>query len=98
MSDNIISVGHLMEDGYTVIHWIPSRAKEEGFSLNDVPLYDGTITTPLGQTMIVMEHAQQTWYLPLPSTNRSTKSTTLIIDSGNSFNLLMEIDNVDDKG
>jgi len=61
--------------------------------------------TPDGKTIIVMEYAQYTWRLPVPSTKRQTKSTTLIVDSdssfidpGNSFYMLHDIDNVDDEG
>jgi len=49
-----------MEAGLTVNHRIPCHAKEDGFSLKDVPLYGGTITTTDGQTMIIMEYTQHT--------------------------------------
>ena len=50
-------------------HRIPSQATEDGFSRKAVPLYGGTITTPDGKTIIVMEYAQLSWRLALPSNN-----------------------------
>ena len=73
MSDSLIPVGRLIEAGFSVNHRIPSQANEDGFSLKAVPLYGGTITTPDGKTMIVMEYAQHTWRLPLPSNKRVSK-------------------------
>jgi len=65
-------------------------------------------------TTVVMEYAQHTWRLPLPSTKRCTKPNlppratsencaatppigSSFIDTGNLFNMLDEIDNVDDE-
>jgi len=73
MSDSLIQMGRI-EAGFMVIHRIPSQAKENEFSLKTVPLYGGTITTPDGKTIIVMEYAQYTWRLPLPSVKRSSQS------------------------
>jgi len=73
MSDSLIPVGRLIAAGFTVNHRIPSQANEDGFSLKAVPLYGGTITTPDGKTTIVMEYAQHTWRLPLPSNKRFSK-------------------------
>ena len=100
MSDGLIPISRHIEAGFTIIHRIASQAKEDGFSLRDVPLYGSTITTPDGQTMTVMEYAQYTWRLPLQSTKRHTKSITPIVDSGKLFNLLDGINNValDDEG
>jgi hypothetical protein len=39
MSQNLIPVGRLIEAGFTVIHKIPSQAKEDEFSHKTVPLY-----------------------------------------------------------
>jgi len=61
MSDSLILMGYLIETGFTVMHRIPTQAKEDGFSLKTVPLYGSTIMTPDGKTIIVMEHAQHTW-------------------------------------
>jgi len=58
MSDSLILVSRLIEAGFTVNHRIPSQANEDGFSLKAVPLYGGTITTPDGTTIIVMEYAR----------------------------------------
>ena len=60
MSDSLIPVGRLIEAGFTVNHRIPSQANKDGFSLKAIPLYGGTITTPDGKTIIVMEYAQHT--------------------------------------
>ena len=70
MSDSLIPVGRLIEAGFTVNHRIPSQANEDGFPLKAVPLYGCTITTPDCKTIIVMEYAQHTWHLPLPSNKR----------------------------
>jgi len=70
MSDSLIPVGCLIEASFSVNHRILSQANEDGFSLKAVPLYSGTITTPDGKTIIVMEYAQHTWRLPLPSNKR----------------------------
>jgi len=56
MSDSLIPVGCLIEAGFSVNHRIPSQANEDGFSLKAVPFYGGTITTPDGKTIIVMEY------------------------------------------
>jgi len=114
MSDSLIPMGRLIEAGFTVNHRIPSQAKEDGFSLKTVPLYGGTITTPDGKTTIVMEYAQHTWRLPLPSTQRfsttnlppratshgvaTPTSGNSFVDPGNSFNVLDEINDVDTEG
>ena len=66
-SDSLIPVGRLIEAGFTVIHRIPSQAKEDGFPLKPVPLYAGTTTTPDGKTTIAMQYAQLTLILPLPA-------------------------------
>jgi len=77
MSDILIPVGCLIEAGFPVNHRIPSQANEIGFSLKDVSLYSGTIMTPDGKTIIVMEFAQHTWHLPLPSNKRFSKRKLL---------------------
>ena len=56
MPDSLISVGRVIEAGFTVIHRIPSQAKEDRFSLKTIPLYGGTITMPDGKTILVMEY------------------------------------------
>jgi len=63
----------LIEVGFKVMYRIPSHAKDNGFSL--FPLYGGTTMTLDGQTVIVIEYAQHTWHLSLPSTTLRTKST-----------------------
>jgi len=74
MSDRLIPVGRLIDIGFTVNYRIPSQATEDGFSRKAVPLYGGTITTPDGKTIIVMEYAQHTWRLALlPSNKRFSK-------------------------
>jgi len=96
MSDSLMPVGRLIEAGFSVNHTIPSQANEDGFSLKAVPLYSGTITTPDGRTIIVMEYAQHTWRLPLPSNKRFSKpkllpraTSEIFVDlrsTGSSFN------------
>jgi len=115
MSDSLIPVGRLIEAGFTVNHRIPSQANEHGFSLTAFPLYGGTITTPDGETIIVMEYAQHTWRHPLPSNQHVAKpklppratsenfvdlrsNGSSFMDPGNLFNMLDEIDDVDDEG
>jgi len=73
MSDSLLPVGRLIEAGFTVHHRIPSQATEDGFPLKTFPLYGGTTTTPDCKTIIVMEYAQHTWRLPLPSNKRVSK-------------------------
>jgi len=111
MSDSLLPVGCLIKAGFTVHHRIPSQATEDGFSLKIFPLYSGTITTPGRKTIIVMEYAQHTWRLPLPSNKfvskpkmppeifvdlRSTYSS--FIDPSNLFHMLDGIDDVYDEG
>jgi len=74
---SLIPVGRLIEAGFSVNHRIPSQANVDGFSLKAIPLYGGTITTPDGKTIIVMEYAQHTWRLPLPSNKRFSKPKLL---------------------
>jgi len=69
-------VGCLIAAGFSVNHKIPSQVNEDGFSLKAVPLYGGTITRPDGKT-IVMEYAQHTWRLPLPSNKSFSKPKLL---------------------
>ena len=64
MSDSLVSAGRLMEKGFRVIFRIPSEADVDGFSSSVFPLYGGTITTPDGATVIVMEYLNHTWRLP----------------------------------
>ena len=71
MSDSLIPVCHLIEAGFSANHRIPSQANEDGFLLKAVPLYGGTITTPDGKTIIVMEYAQHTCHLTSASQNQS---------------------------
>ena len=73
MSDSRIPVGRLIEAGFTVNHRIQSQANEDRFSLKAVPLYGGTITTPDGKSIIVMEYAQHIWRLPLQSIQHFSK-------------------------
>jgi len=73
MSDSLLPVGCLIKTGFTVHHRIPSQTTKNGFSLKTFPLYGGTITTPDCKTIIVMEYAQHTWHLPLPSKKRVSK-------------------------
>jgi len=70
MSDSLIPVDRLIEAGFSVNHRISSQANEDGFSLKAIPLYGGTITTPDGKTIIVLEYDQHTWRLSLPSNKR----------------------------
>jgi len=87
MSDSRIP-GRLIEAGLTVNHRIPSQANEDGFSLKAVPLYGGTITTPDGKSIIVMEYAQHTWRLPLQSNQHFSKPKLLPhAASGNAVDL-----------
>ena len=73
MSDSLIPVGRLIKAGFTVNHRIPSQANEHGFFLEAFPLYSGTITTPDGETITVMEDAQHTWRHLLPSNKHVSK-------------------------
>ena len=114
-SDSLIPVGRLIEAGFTVIHRIPSQAKEDGFPLKPVPLYAGTTTTPDGKTTIAKWANSPLSSLPLLSSQRCSKpilpprttsencaATRLIgssfLDPGNSFNMLDDIDDVDNEG
>jgi len=110
MSDSLIPVGFLIESGFTVNHRIPVQANEDGLSLKAFPLYGGTITTPDGKTTIVMEYAQHTWRLSLPSNKRISKpklppraTSEIFVDShsaGSSFidpsNSYYMLDEIDD--
>ena len=110
MSDSHIPMGRLVEAGFTVNHRIPSQTKDDGFSLNQFPLYGDTIATPDGKTTIVMEYAQHTWRLTLPCTQSNlpprttshgvatTTSGNSFVDPGNSFNILDEINDVATEG
>jgi hypothetical protein len=73
MSDSLIPVGRIIEAGFTVNPRIPSQANEDGFPFKAFPLYGDTITTIDRKTIIVMEYAQHTWHLPLPSNKRVSK-------------------------
>jgi len=85
MSDSLILVGRLIESGFWVNHRIPSQANEDAYSLKAVLLYGGTITTPDGKTIIVMEYAQHTWRLPLPSNKRFSKPKLLTRATSENF-------------
>ena len=66
MSDSLVSAGRLMEADYNVIFRLPSKAATDGFSSKQFPLYGGTVTSPDGSTVIVMEYVSHTWRLPKP--------------------------------
>ena len=69
----------LQKQGFQSTTEFQSQANEDGFSLKAVLLYGGTITTPDGKTIIVMEYTQHTlsWRLPLPSNKRFSKPKLL---------------------
>ena len=64
MSDSLVSAGRLMEADYGVIFRIPSNADSDGFPSAQFSLYGGSVTTPDGSTVIVMEYVNHTWRLP----------------------------------
>jgi len=61
MSNSLVSVGHLIEADYGVIFRIPSNADSDGFPSAQFLLYGGSVTTPDGSTVIVMEFVNHTW-------------------------------------
>jgi len=77
MSDSLFPEGRLIKAGFTVHLRIPFHPTEDGFPLKTFPVYSGTITTPDRKTIIVMEYAQHTWRIPLPSNKRVSKPKTL---------------------
>jgi len=74
MSDSLIPMGRLVEAGFTVNHRIPSQAKEDGFSLNQFPLYGGTIATPMPLTPTL--RSLNRW--PGSSSTRHTSLATIL--------------------
>ena len=63
MSDSLVSAGRLMMAHYGVIFQIPSNTDSDGFPFKQFSLYGGSVTTPDGSTMIVMEYVNHTWRL-----------------------------------
>jgi len=64
MSNSLVSAGRLMEADYRVIFRILSNADSDGFPSAQFPLYGGSVTTPDGSTVIIMEYVNHTWRLP----------------------------------
>ena len=56
MSDSLVSAGRPMEADYGVIFRIPSNADHDGFPSAQFPLFGGSVTTPDGSTVIIMEY------------------------------------------
>jgi len=63
MSDSLVSEGRLMEAEYGVIFRITSIVDSDGFPFSQFPLYGGSVTTPDGSTVIVMEYVNRIWRL-----------------------------------
>jgi hypothetical protein len=64
MSDSLVSASRLMEADDGVIFRIPSNAGSDGFPSAQFPQHGGSVTTPDGSTVIVMEYVNHTWRLP----------------------------------
>jgi len=54
----------LMEADYGVVFRIPSNVDSDGFPSAQFPLYGGSVTSPDGSTVIVIEYVSHTWRLP----------------------------------
>ena len=66
-----------MKADYNVISRLSSKA--DGVFSKQFPLYGGTVTSPDGSTVFVMEYVSHTWRLPKPggAPNNFTKPKSL---------------------
>jgi hypothetical protein len=68
LTDSLIPVGRLKEDGFDVSFRIPVEAHIDGVDLAVYPKYGGKIITPKPDSRtIFMEYEDETWRLPKPT-------------------------------
>ena len=68
LTDSLIPVGRLKEDGFDVSFRIPIEAHIDGVDMDVYPKYGGKIITPKPDSRtILMEYGDETWSLPKPT-------------------------------
>jgi len=94
LTDSLIPVGRLKEDGFHVSFRIPIEAYADGVDPTVYPTYGGKIITPKPDSRtIFMEYEDETWRLPKPTTiapNRVLPTTLADHATLNIFSALIE--------
>jgi hypothetical protein len=81
LTDSLIPVGRLKEDGFDVSFRIPIEAHIDGIDLAVYPKYGGEIITPKPDSRtIFMEYEDETWRLPKPTVSLRRVLPTMIAD------------------
>jgi hypothetical protein len=93
LTDSLIPVGRLKEDGFDVSFRIPVETHIDGVDLTVYPKYGGRIITPGPDSRTVfMEYEEETWWLPRPHVSSKRVMPTAITDhtTFNIFSTLVE--------
>ena len=93
LTDSLIPVGRLKEDGFDVSFRVPVEAHIDGVDIAVYPKYGGKIITPGPDSRTVfMEYEEETWRLPRPQfSSERQKLTTLAHHATlNTFSILAE--------
>jgi hypothetical protein len=93
LTDSLIPVGRLKEDGFDVSFRIPVEAHVDGVDLTVYPKYGGRIITPGPDSRTVfMEYEEETWRLPRPHVSSKRVMPTALTDHAmlNIFSTLAE--------
>jgi hypothetical protein len=93
LTDSLIPVGRLKEDGFDVSFRVPVEAHIDGVDIAVYPKYGGKIITPGPDSRTVfMEYEEETWSLPRPQfSSERQKLTTLAHHATlNTFSILAE--------
>jgi hypothetical protein len=81
LTDSLIPVGRLKEDGFNVSFRIPVEAHLDGVDLTVYPKYGGKIVTPEPDSRtIFMEYEDETWRLPKPTIVLKRVLPTMLAD------------------
>ena len=93
LTDSLIPVGRLKEDGFDVSFRVPVETHIDGVDIVVYPKYGGKIITPGPDSRTVfMEYEEETWRLPRPQfSSERQKLTTLAHHATlNTFSILAE--------
>jgi hypothetical protein len=91
LTDSLIPVGRLKEDGFDVSFRIPIEAHIDGVDLAVHPKYGGEIITPKPDSRtIFMEYEDETWRLPKPTVSLRLLLPTILADHA-TFNIFLQL-------
>jgi hypothetical protein len=93
LTDSLIPVGRLKEEGFDVSFRIPVETHLDGVDLTVYPKYGGKIVTPEPHSRtLFMEYEDETWRLPKPTIALKRVLPTMLADHAtfNGFSILAE--------